>query len=104
MKPHAIEMRSMEIIKEELKLRGLLSAIPSERMPVVTRVIHATADFDFAQTLVFSPGVFDAIRSILDSSPVFVTDTNMIVAGINKAALSAVGGAARCYIAEPETV
>ena len=52
MLPGDIERASMEIIAGELAQRGLV--IPPEREEVVKRVIHTTADFDFAQNLRFS--------------------------------------------------
>jgi precorrin-8X/cobalt-precorrin-8 methylmutase len=66
------------------------------------RVIHSTADFDFAGALVFSDDAMSAAYRMLESSPVFVTDTNMIVSGINKAALSKANGAVRCYMSDPD--
>ena len=51
--PAAIEARSMEIIESELK-----TEIPPENKAVVKRVIHATADFDYADfARVFAQGV-----------------------------------------------
>ena len=47
--PADIERTSMKIIARELAQRGL--DIPPENAPVVKRVIHTTADFDYAQTL-----------------------------------------------------
>ena len=44
----------MEIITRELSLTGI--HIPEENASVVKRVIHATADFDFAKNLVFTNG------------------------------------------------
>ena len=44
--PGAIEARSMEIIESELTVE-----IPEENKAVVKRVIHATADFDYAKNL-----------------------------------------------------
>ena len=59
--PSAIEARSMEIIESELK-----TEIPPENKAVVKRVIHATADFDYAENLAFSDGAvgiaLDALR------------------------------------------
>ena len=49
--PADIERTSMKIITGELAQRGL--DIPPENAPVVKRVIHTTADFDYAQTLHF---------------------------------------------------
>ena len=42
--PADIEARSMEIIQSELGERSF----PAEVLPVVKRVIHTTADFDYA--------------------------------------------------------
>ena len=58
MRPEEIEGRSMEIIGEELARLGPLP--PADCLPVVKRVIHATADFDYRQSLWFSPGAVAA--------------------------------------------
>ena len=103
MDPQSIERRSMEIIEGGLNERSLLSGIPKGRLHIVKRVIHATADFDFAETLAFSDDALEAAVRAIAGNPVFVTDTNMIATGINKKALTAHGGSVRCYISEPET-
>jgi len=54
-KPMDIEKRSFEIITE---LLGDRQPAP-EIAPVVKRVIHTTADFDYAENLVFSPGAVE---------------------------------------------
>ena len=51
-KPMDIEKRSFEIITELLGDRKL----DPENEPVIKRVIHTTADFEYADNLVFSPG------------------------------------------------
>ena len=53
-RPEEIEKRSMEIIRGELE--GLGPLPPADRLPVVERVIHTTADFDYRESLFFSPG------------------------------------------------
>ena len=50
-KPMEIEARSFEIITELLGSRKL----DPENELVIKRVIHTTADFDYADNLVFSP-------------------------------------------------
>ena len=52
--PADIERRSFEIIGEELARLGIPSSDPQAEL-VVKRVIHTTADFDYARTLHFSP-------------------------------------------------
>lgn len=96
MTPEEIERRSFEIIEREL---GHL-AIPEEYAPVVKRVIHATADFDFARTLHFSPGAIGAVAAFGRGTHI-VTDTRMAEAGINKTLLAARGIETHCLVADP---
>ena len=103
MDPHAIERRSMEIIEDELQKRGLLGGIPADRLHIVKRVIHATADFDFAALLRFSDNALSAAARAIEAGPAFVTDTNMIAVGVNKGALARCNGSVRCYMSEQET-
>lgn len=44
--PEEIEKRSFEIIAAELAERGI--TLPAEQDPVTRRVIHTSADFDYA--------------------------------------------------------
>lgn len=98
--PADIERTSMQIIEEELNRRGI--AIPADRAAVVRRVIHTTADFDYAETLHFTPhAVARGIEALKAGAPV-VTDTNMALAGISKPSLAALGVTAHCYMADPE--
>ena len=52
--PAEIEKRSFEIIEEELAAAG--KRLDPENELVIKRAIHTTADFDYADNLVFSPG------------------------------------------------
>ena len=97
MGPREIERCSMEIIDREMGS----SAYPPECLPVVRRVIHTTADFDFAHTLFFSPGAVTAGREAISRGAAIITDTNMAAAGINKKQLACYGGRVLCYMAEP---
>ena len=96
-RPADIERESMAIISRELAARGIV--LPEETEAVVRRVIHTTADFDYAENLRFTP---DAARLGGEAlrGGVIVTDTNMALAGIGKTALRKLGGEARCFMAE----
>ena len=96
-KPAEIEQESMRIIAAELEARGIV--IPEEERAVVMRVIHTTADFDYAANLRFTPDAASQGQAALRGG-VIVTDTNMALAGINKAALERLGCTARCTMAE----
>ena len=52
--PADIERTSLSIITAELDAMGLTP--PPETAAVVKRVIHTTADFDYARNLRFTPG------------------------------------------------
>ena len=97
MQPMDIERRSMEIIESELQV-----ALPEDIKPIVKRVIHATADFSFAETLHFTPGAVPLMRQMLASGATVITDTNMALAGISKPALAKLGVSARCFMAEED--
>jgi len=78
--PHDIEPRSFEKIKKELDL----SDISPEHRPIVQRVIHATADFEFKNNLLFHPeAVKSGIKSIKEGKDI-LTDVEMARAGILK--------------------
>ena len=98
MNPLDIEKRSMEIIEAELQI-----SLPEEIKPIVKRVIHATADFSFAETLRFTPGVISLIRGMLLAGASIVTDTNMALAGISKPALKKLNVKAMCFMADEDT-
>ena len=99
MKPMEIEEKSMAIIEAELQV-----ALPEDIKPIVKRVIHATADFSFAQSLRFSPGVVQLTRDMLRGGAAVITDTNMALAGISKPALAKLGASARCFMAEADVI
>ena len=96
--PAEIETRSMEIIQLELGER----TFPPEILPVVKRVIHTTADFDYAGNLVFSPGAVEKGVAALKAGCALVTDTQMARAGVNKRVLEKFGGEALCFMSDPD--
>jgi precorrin-8X/cobalt-precorrin-8 methylmutase len=96
--PEDIERRSFAIIAHELGEREFAADIA----PIVKRVIHTTADFDYADTLCFSPdAVQSAITALLCGAHI-VTDTQMALSGVNKRALASLGGEAHCFMADGE--
>ena len=97
-KPMDIEKRSFEIITELLGDRKL----DPENELVIKRVIHTTADFDYADNLVFSEhAVLKGIEALRGGCDI-VTDTQMARSGVSKATLEKLGGAVHCFISDPE--
>ena len=80
LQPEEIERASMRIIGENIDSSRVLP----ENLPVIKRVIHATADFDFLHTLTFSPDAVSIAREALRSNTPIITDTLMLAAGISK--------------------
>ncbi len=98
--PEEIEKRSFEIIAEELKNRGI--KLPQDEEMVTKRVIHASADFDYTQTLCYSKDAVRIAEKLILSGADIVTDTNMALAGINKKTLARFGGEAHCFMADED--
>lgn len=98
--PQEIEKRSFEIISGELKERGII--IPKEEEMITKRVIHTSADFDYAQTMAYSENAVNIIKQLIKDGADIVTDTNMALAGINKKVLADFGGQAHCFMADEE--
>ena len=98
--PDEIEKRSFEIITEELKKRGI--SLPEEQEMITKRVIHTSADFDYADTLVYSKDAVAIARELLKCGADIVTDTNMALAGINKKVLAKLGGQTHCFMADED--
>ena len=96
--PGEIEKRSFEMIGEEL---GQIHLDP-EKEPIIKRVIHTTADFDYLRNLCFSPDAVERGLQALREGATIVTDTQMARSGINKAALAKLGGQALCFMSDPD--
>ncbi len=95
-RPQEIEKRSFEIIDRELKERGLV--LPEGYDGIIKRVIHTTADFDYAKTLRFSPGAAEKAVRLIREGAHLLTDTRMAWSGINKKKLLSFGGEAHCFM------
>ena len=96
--PMDIEKRSFEIITEELGDKKL-----DERLaPIIKRVIHTTADFEYADSLAFSEGVLDKAIEAIKAGACIVTDTQMAKSGINKKVLAQYGGEVYCFMSDED--
>lgn len=99
-RPEEIEKKSFSMISGELKQRGI--TLKTEEAPITMRVIHTSADFDYADTMTYSAGAVKTAKDLLLNGADIVTDTNMALAGINKAALASLGGEAHCFMADAQ--
>ncbi|MBL7048693.1 MAG: precorrin-8X methylmutase [Nitrospira sp.] len=94
LKPAEIEQRSFEIIGDEADFID----VPEEIQPIVKRVIHTTADFDFKKSLVFHPDAVKAGVVAIKAGKDILTDVEMVKTGINKKLLQKWGGKVICRI------
>jgi len=95
--PSSIEKRSFEIIDSFIRQRDYSRA----EFEVVKRVVHATADTDFAGRMLFSAGAVDAGIEAIRRGCNVVTDVRMLQAGISS---KRPGGPenTRCFISDAD--
>lgn len=96
--PEEIEKRSFEIIMEELGD----TALDPLQAPVIKRVIHTTADFEYLDTLCFSENAVPKLQEALRNGACIVTDTQMAKAGISKRTLEKYGGKVYCFMGDED--
>lgn len=95
--PMDIERRSFEIIESELP-----HTIDERLAPIIKRVIHTTADFEYVDTLCFSPDAVEKAHEAIRQGVTIITDTTMAMSGINKRTLAQYGGRVSCFIADED--
>ena len=95
-----IERRSFEIIESEVG--GSSHQYSENEWIIVRRVIHATADFDFAGNgkILFHTKAIESAFNALRKRCTIVTDVEMVLAAINKKSIGDLGLKAVCYISD----
>ena len=96
--PADIEKRSMEIIEEEL---GEIQ-LPAAEKNIIKRVIHTSADFEYARTLRFSTDAVAKGLAALQQGCTIVTDTNMAYMGISQQGLETLHSTKVCFMADED--
>jgi len=87
---------SMSLIRPQIK--DILAKAPKKHVPIIERVVHTTADPQFAKLLVFSDKAVEAGVAAIRAGAKIVTDVKMIKAGINEARVKRFGGEIVTYI------
>jgi precorrin-8X/cobalt-precorrin-8 methylmutase len=94
--PHPIEVRSYEILRSRIDL----STMPPLRRAVVERVIHATADLEYAEDIVADEADLARGLAALRAGAPLVTDVAMVAAGVTaRAAVCRIGDPAAARMA-----
>ena len=95
-----IEDESFAIIDAEVGPHSY----PHSEWQVVRRVIHATADFEFARLMAFgNGGVRSGIAALMRGCPVIV-DVKMVAVGLNEQRLAAYGCQVHSFISDPDVI
>ena len=97
-----IEKQSFDIIESEIGKHDY----NEDQWVIVRRVIHATADFDFAKDckIIFHPNAIESAFLAFSKQSYIVTDVEMVLHGINKKSLSTLSITGVCYINDPECI
>lgn len=98
----SIEDKSMEIIDSEI---GTHSYSPDE-WTIVKRIIHSTADFDFAREnkVVFHKNAIHSALDALQKGCNIIVDVNGVIGGFNKDNMKKFGNQVICNISEPAVI
>ena len=97
----AIEHDSFALIDAEV---GDAHSYSASQWPVVRRMIHASADFEFNGLTFFHPGAIEAgIAAIRRGAPV-VADVEMICVGLSRPRLAHFGMKAHQFIADEDVI
>lgn len=93
-----IEKRSFEIIESEVRNHHY----NENEWVIVRRVIHATADFDFAckGKILFHRKAIESAFNALRQRCTIVTDVDMVLAAISKKSITDLGLKTVCYISD----
>lgn len=92
--PMEIETKSMQIIASYLE--G--SAFTDDAIKIVSRMIHASGDPDYANHIELHPDAIEAGKQALLAGASIYTDVEMVKTGINKTILADLGGQVHCLI------
>jgi len=96
--PEDIEKESFDILSQELDLCNL----PPDQIPIFHRVIHATADFEYRNTLKFHPKAIETGIKAIRLGKDILTDVGMVQVGVSKRHLERWGGKVICKVSDEE--
>ena len=99
-KGQSIEDASMQMIEEEIGSHPY----NEKEWPIVRRIIHSTADFDFANKnkIIFHKDAIESGINALKNGCSIVVDVNGVIGGLNKQNPKDFGNEIVCNISKPE--
>ncbi len=99
-KGQSIEDASMQMIENEIGTHQY----NEKEWPIVRRVIHSTADFDFAgkNKIIFHKDAIESAMNALRNGCSIIVDVNGVIGGLNKQNPKDFGNNIVCNISNPE--
>lgn len=99
-KGQSIEDASMQMIEDEIGVHHY----NEKEWPIVRRIIHSTADFDFADKnkIIFHKDAIQSGMNALRNGCSIVVDVNGVIGGLNKQNPKDFGNNIICNISSPE--
>jgi len=94
--------KSMKLIRKAIGSE--LAKLPRDQVPVVERVVHTTADPEFAKLIVISKDAVKAGVAAIKAGAKVVTDVKMVKSGINDARLKKFGSKVTTYMNDERTM
>jgi precorrin-8X/cobalt-precorrin-8 methylmutase len=98
--PAGIENDSMQIISKELSHLTL----PEEFANIIKRVVHTTADFEYAHLFEAHPEAVEKCKNALKNSCKIYADTSMITVGVSKPSLKKLSCDIQCFVHNGDVV
>lgn len=99
---HNIYDKSMSLIRPEIK--DTLEKVPKENVSIIERVVHTTADPEFAKLLIIHKDAVEGGVAAIKAGAKIVTDIKMVKAGINESRVRRFGGKIITYIDDSRAI
>ncbi|HLA51176.1 MAG TPA: precorrin-8X methylmutase, partial [Thermodesulfobacteriota bacterium] len=97
---HPIEAESFKIIGEQLDE----SRFDAMELPIVKRLVHTTADFEYADLVRFGNNAIEAGIDAISKGADIITDVRMVEVGISRERFNKFGGQIRCFVADADVI
>lgn len=103
-RPEEIEQESFRIIEQEFLAQTgkRKEAFSTQEFAILQRIIHATGDFSFAESIRFHPQAIERGIAAIRAGRNIYTDVGMVATGIGGKLTAAFGGKVICKVGDEE--
>jgi len=92
----------MSIIRQ--LIGDTLEKVPETHVPIIERVVHTTADPEFAKLVVIDERAVEAGVAAIKAGAKIITDVKMVRAGINETRIKRFGGRILTYVDDKRAI